>query len=195
MPRTFGVWRVRDNSGLNSAFLHQVRLLQWGLIKDAADENGFGLGQSIRDDAPRRFRVSGANIRHGAHLRLYYHDDPKAGPPDPTGPLDQMQTGVLTLPLYPTRDTDAQTGEPIWSTAVELEPRAYYTLMLGGARAPGVAAATGDVAPFSFPMVDAALDEPPRNSFAPMRWNFHFLEVVNADGTTGAGGWQRLRIE
>ncbi|MFK7885259.1 MAG: cytochrome c peroxidase [Gammaproteobacteria bacterium] len=189
-----GVWRVRDNEDLESVFLHQVRLLQWGLIKDGADANGFGLGADIRDDAPRRFQVAGNHIRHGARLHLHYHNDDAAAAPDPGGPLDQLKTGVLSLPLYPTDASDPVTGAPIWQTAVELEPHAYYQLMLGGPRAPGVAAALADNVPFTFPMVNASLDEPPHGLFSPLRWNFLFVQIENADGSTGEGGWQRLTL-
>jgi len=201
VPELQGAWAGINNStvpgdnGLGSIFLHTVRLYQWGLILEAPAENGFGLGQSLRHDAPRRFQVAAENVRHGARLWLAHHDDPAAGPPDPDGPLDQVQTSLIGLPLYPTDEVDPVTGRPIWQTAVELEPLAYYGLMLGGPKAPGVAAAYVDQKPFTFTMVDPKLDQPAAGQFDPLAWNFLYVAVVNADGTVGDGGWQRLRIE
>jgi hypothetical protein len=188
-------WANLDNAALGSIFVHTVRLYQWGLILEAAGEGGFGLGSALRHDAPRRFQVAGDNIRHGAQLVLAYHNDASAGPPNPSLPVDQLEVGLLTLPLYPTSRLDGPSQRPVWQTAVELEPLAYYALMLGGPWAPGVAAAYLDQTPFTFPMVDPVLDQPAPGQFNPLAWNWLYVFILNADGSLGDGGWQRLRIE
>lgn len=196
VPTMHGPTAIRDNTILESEFLHAYRLLQWGLIKDAVDADGFGLGDALREDAPRRFRVLGMDIRHGAKLVLTLNGTPVIDDPVLLRTIaTQPVTDTITLPLYATADTDPETGAPVWETAVELEPLAYYSLMLGGPGAPGVAAALTDEAPFTFPMVMPELDEPPAGSFAPMQWNWLGVRVRNADGTAGDGGRQRLRIE
>ncbi len=72
-------WAGADNThgGLSA---HTVRLLQHGLIASSPPgESGFGRGLTISHDAPRRLRVAGNNIRHGARLELFTHDDPDGG--------------------------------------------------------------------------------------------------------------------
>lgn len=194
VPELTGAWAQLNNSGLESIFIHTVRQFQWGLIQDAASENGFGLGTALRHDAPRRAEVSGQNIRHGAYLALAYSSDPAAGPPNPALPLDQSPFQVISMPLYATPDTNPASGDPIWRTAIELEPLMYYGLMLGGPAAPGVAATYLDQKPFE-PMLDPVLDQPFPGQFDPETWNFYYVFVVNTDGQIGDGGWQQWRIE
>ncbi|MCB1036787.1 MAG: hypothetical protein KDD47_23375, partial [Acidobacteria bacterium] len=169
---------------------HSIKLFQHGLIQEAVPQNGFGLGPPgtpLRHDAPRRFQVTGKNIRHGAQLHFFLPNDP-AGPPNPAGPLNQINTFRLALPLYPTAATDPNTGLPIWQTAVEIEPLLYYGMMLGGAFAPGVAQAFTDWF--------GTISEPaPPAFFDPLNWNFHYIRIVNQDGTTGDGGWQPIFVQ
>ncbi|MCB1057892.1 MAG: hypothetical protein KDD11_20515, partial [Acidobacteria bacterium] len=172
------------------AFSHTVRLLQNGLLQDAAAVGGFGLPM-IRHDAPRRFRVSGKNIRNGAHLEISYHCDTTlpATPPVTTlrpGDPGQVKTCELNLPIYPT-DLLSGDGTPVWETAVEAEHWLYYSLMLGGTNAPGVSAALADTS------VTIA-EPPPVGMFNPLPWNWVYVRVLNQDGTTGAAGWSRVTI-
>ncbi len=193
VPRIRGNWAELDNSSLQSIFIHTVRLFQWGLIIDGEADEGFGLGTRPRHDAPRRFQVSGENLGHGSWLHLAYHSEPGAPPVDPDGPLDQVNFEVISLPLYATSFVDEESGNPVYQTAVELEPLIYYGLMLGGPVAPGVAAAYLDHE-FTFPMEDPALDRPPPGEFDPEHWNYLFVAVSNGAGQIGFGGWQRLTI-
>ncbi|MDY7096351.1 MAG: hypothetical protein SX243_25530 [Acidobacteriota bacterium] len=171
------------------AFSHSVRLLQHGLLQDAPAPH-FGLPQ-IRHDAPRRFRVSGDNIRHGAQLEILYHcDESRDLPPDtslrPDHP-DQVELCELTLPIYPTDQVGTEES-PRWETAVEAEHWLYYSLMLGGENAPGVSAALGDFG-ITIP------EPPPVGTFSPVAWNWVWAQVRNLDGTLGAAGWQRVTIQ
>jgi len=184
-----------DNTTINGIWIHTLRLYQWGLIIDGALEGGFGTGTELRHDAPRRFQVSGKDLRHGASLVLAMQDDPSGGPPDPGLGLEQFDTREIVLPLYATDEVEPLSGHPIWQTAAELDPFAYYTLMLGGPHAPGVQAAFDDQEPFTFPMEIPAEDKPTPGNFDPLAWNWIHATVVNADGTASGGEWFRLRID
>ncbi|MEZ5988848.1 MAG: hypothetical protein R3F30_06945 [Planctomycetota bacterium] len=158
------------------ASLRSLRAMQYGMVQD-----GTNLGiKGLRHEAPRRLRVSGRDLRRGAQLVLFSPDDPTAPPPYRT----PRPVRTLVLPLNPTGDLDGR-GLPVWETSAELDPRQLYTLMLGGPRAPGVAAALAGTLP-----------EPPlKGTFDPTRWNLHWLWVVNADGTFATGDWQPLRMD
>jgi len=186
-------WANVNNVGLESRGLHFTRLFQWGLIQDAATENGFGLGTGLRHDPSRRFRVSGENFQTGAVLALAYPNDP-GGPPDPSGPFGETAFGLLTIPIYATDELDAR-GMPIWESAIQFEKEFYYGLMLGGPFAPNVAAAWLDQRPFTFPMQDPMLDRPFSNAFDPLLWNWYKAFVFNPDLNSGEGPWERLTIE
>jgi hypothetical protein len=171
-----GVWSGTTVPVAEPPSLRMVRLLQYGLIQD-----GPALGLTkLRHEAPRRFRVSGRDIRRGAKLVLYVPDDP-TGPP-PYASLDK--TIPLVLPLHPTHATGTN-GDAVWETAEEMEPALLYALCLGGFQAPGVGAAFAN-----------SLAEPPKKgAFDPGRWNKHLVLVINEDATYGSGGWQPLRIQ
>jgi hypothetical protein len=189
-------WRFFDNDPdtVKSAFVHSMRLLQWGLIQDAAGQNGFGFGIDLHHDAPRRLRVAGEDIRDGAQLILLQHADPTGGPPNPAGGPDQFATRQIVLPLYATDDTTPE-GLPIWETALELEPLVYYSWMMGGPEAPNVTAALTDYDFTQITLVDPVLDQPPVGTFDPVNWNLLYVRVENTDGGVGAGGWQPLQLE
>lgn len=197
VPTMSLLWAGLNNSARNSPYIHTLRLFQWGLIQDAAGQNGFGFGTGLHHDAPRRFQVSGDNIRPGAFLFVGYWNAATGGPPNPTVPPGPGQVALISFPLYPTDRTDPTNGNrPIYETAVELEPLLYYGLMLGGPFAPGVVPAFVDYGPtFTFPMVNAALDQPPVASFDPVAWNWLHLWVANSSTSLGVGGWQRLELE
>lgn len=155
--------------------LRALRLLQYGLVQDAGELRG------LRHEAPRRFRVSGREIRPGATLVLYVPNDPTTPPPYDKGfrPMIPIQ-----LPVYATGDKTI-TGAPIFATAVEADAQLTYVLSLGGPAAPGIKDA-----------FDGRLEEPPaKGTFDPGRWNKHWVWVVNEDGTYGTGGWQAIRLQ
>ncbi|MCA8968967.1 MAG: hypothetical protein KDC95_04265 [Planctomycetes bacterium] len=154
-------------------FLRTIRLFQHGLVTDGPSVGLTGL----RHDAPRRFRVSGANIRKGALLLIRI---PKRKPPYD----DVNDTWPVLVPVYPTNETSAD-GQPVWESAVEFEPLIYYGMMLGGPAAPGVASAWNNTLP-----------EPPSSgTFEPDTWNLHHVTVINTDSTIGIGGWQPLKLQ
>ncbi len=181
-------WADFNNGTLQAAFVHTVRLMQWGLVQDAVAQNGFGLS-SLHHAAPRRLRVAGKRIRDGATLILLQHADALA-----TGGPNQFATREIVLPLYA---TDQKTAEnlPIWETVLELEPIVYYSWMLGGPEAPGVEDALTDYLFTKFNLVDPNLDQPPVGSFDPLNWNLLYVQVKNTDGGTGDGGWQPLFVD
>ena len=185
-------WASGTNNQHGGASPHIIRLLQYGLIQSSPPaENAFGLGTQPRHDPPRRFRVASGNLRPGAELHLFVPvptGTPGAITTLPPSPNGAVSARLVRLPLYPTDDVQGTAPEevPIWETAVELDSLEYYTLMLGGLGAPGVATARADNA--------FALAEPPTFTFDATNFNWHYVRVRNADGTTTDGGWQRLRI-
>jgi len=180
--------------GFGGTHSHTVRVFQNALLTDGPSD-AFGLC-SVRHDAPRRFRVAGKGIRHGAKLHLFTHDDPSptALPPDPTlGPDDVGQVALLDieLPLYATGELTTE-GWAIWETATELEARIYYRLMTGRPlNFPGVLDSVTDL-DFLFLVNPEAQ---PAGNWDPVVWNQHFVRVVNEDLTSVDGGWQAIRIE
>ena len=108
--------------------------------------------------------------------------------------MSQVNVEVISFPVYPTGNRDANSGNPIYETAVELEPLIYYGLMLGGPAAPGVAKAYLD-SKFEFPLQDPVTDRPVTGQFDPLHWNYLYVLLTNEDNTWADGGWQRLRLE
>ncbi len=171
---------------------HTVRLYQNALLTDAP--GGFGLCQ-LRHEAPRRFRVSGKNIRHGAKLHLFVQDDAGLGAPITTLAVDdsgQVPTLEMQLPIHPTESLDPE-GDRIWETAAELEPLIYYRLMAGipTVGPPGV---LDQLTALEFNFAGDPEAQPP-GTWQPTIWNQHWVRVVNADSTSGDGGWQQLTLE
>jgi len=161
-----------------------LRTMQSALVIDAALQGGFGVtGQ--RHEVSRRLRVAGHDLRRGAVLQLHVPNDDV--PPDPDGPLGQIATRRLELTLHPSGERLAD-GREVWETAAELDALTAYTLMLGGPLAPGVLVATNDV-------LDIVPEPLVPGLFDPIGWNWHWVRVVNADGTAGDGGWQRLTMD
>ena len=141
-------------------------------------------------EAPRRFRVSGPNIRHGARLRLFLPSVFQAGPSRPSGfpGLDNVR---LEFPIYPTQPSDQ--SPIVWETAVEADAVFLYSLLAGSPISPAVSAALAN--PLDRKLDDLFLANPPQN------WNWYFVQVVNTvtvNGNTitifGNGGWQRLTL-
>jgi|GEM_PF-1265601 len=174
---------------------HTVRLYQNALLT-SAPPGGFGLC-SVRHEAPRRFRVLGENLRHGATLHLFIQDDPGGPPPDTTLRVDdpgQVATLELVLPLHPTGLT-VEGDLRVWETAVEMEPMLFYRLMAGPPSVAGILDAVTDV-DFKFQIFpESSPTNPPGLSWSPTIWNQHWVRVVNTDGTQVDLGWQPLTIE
>lgn len=158
-----------------------LRVMQWGLLQDAAPEGAFGL-PGLRHEAPRRLRVAARDLRFGASLHLFM---PDGAPPDTSQPLEASPTREIALNLHA---TGGRLGDlVVWETAVELDPLTAYALMLGGPDAPGVALAAYDT-------FDVLPEPPPAGTFDPLVWNWYWVSVRNADGSEASGGWQRLTI-
>jgi hypothetical protein len=164
--------------------LKSVRLLQRALLQFAP--SGFGLPQ-MRHEAPRRFAVTGDDIRHGARLQLRI---PNPTVPNLAPPFADLaaHTTLFEMNLYPTEQK--VDGKRVWETNVEADPLLVYTLLLGGPQAPGVGKAIGEPHdPFFSPENQVF----PPGTFDP-NWNTHHVVVVNEDGTSSPGSWQPLTI-
>jgi hypothetical protein len=114
---------------VEEVFAKTIQLFQQGLLNNPG--TSFGL-TGLRHEAPRRLRVRGTGIEHGAKL-LVGILDPNATPT--TDPLTTPRVTVA-LELHPT--AEFSNGQRVWETAAELDPFQLYQLMLGGAKAPGV---------------------------------------------------------
>ncbi len=134
-------------------------------------------------EPPRRFRVSGDNIRPGAKLLLGMNTYPQGS----GNPL-----AVLAMDLYPTRFKDGN-GNQVWETRQELDATMTMILLNGG--------------PYRPEVVDVFLRTPMANPalLNPSQWNDptssnptsgYQPTVCNEDGTIGpsSGNWQRLEI-
>lgn len=163
-------------------FPKAIRLMQHGLVSDGQGQYGL---TALRHEAPRRFAVAGHDILPGATLRLFVPASAVA--PNPSGPLSQIPTIELVLPLHPTAQTLGD-GRRVWESAVEAEPLVVYELLLGGPLAPGMPAVLDPV------QVLAAAEPPAAGTFDPHGFNWHYVRVKNPDGQEGDGGWQRLRL-
>lgn len=172
---------------------HTIRLYQNALLTDAAAQNGFGLC-SIRHEAPRRFRVAGKGIRHGARLRLWVPEDTNR-PNTAIGPRDPGQVNMreLVLPIHPTDERDDD-GLTIWETAAELDPRLFYRMMTGPPVHPLLGGILDKLNDRDFQFV-IALEALPPGTWDPPGFNNHFVVVENSDTSTVVGGWQPLSIE
>jgi hypothetical protein len=126
---------------------------------------------SLRHEPPRRFRITGNNIRPGAKLKL---EMAKGGPP--TNP---PETEALEMDLYPVQLSH---GLLAWETLVELDPLHTFALLNGGYFAPSVA--------------DVLMRADSTPTLDPTTWNFYRITVENEDGTSATNPtWQRLTIQ
>lgn len=165
-PVGSSIWALRH---LQNAVLQSPQI--WGVT-------------SRHHEPPRRFRVSGDNIRPGAKLLLGMNTylSPPANP-----------LAVIELDLYPTRYTDGN-GKQIWETRQELDGTMTMVLLNGG--------------PYRQEVVDVFLRTPMANPslLNPAQWNnptptnptsgYH-PTIWNEDGTIGPsmGNWQRLTVQ
>jgi len=191
---------------VGAPFLKTMRLFQYGILDSETD---YGL-PAPRHEAPRRFAVAGDSIQPGARLILSVPNPPL----DYAGidPIDAVEKGdfptlEIALPVFATGQQTPD-GRAIWETAVEVDAKSLYVLMLGGVGAPGmvntgaytVCSAFDICGSFGFPdpapIVEPTIDSPDFDSpYDPDRWNWHFVEVENPDGQVGVGGWHQLRLD
>ncbi len=156
--------------------LKTLRIFQQALL-DPQVPGGFGL-TGMRHEAPRRFRVSGQDIRAGAKLQIRI----ALGSAPPHANL--TNTKLIEVPIFPTSKYTLG-GEQIWESAVEADNLLIYQLMLGGMSAPGVADA-----------LHGLLPEPSNAAFQAVTWNKYHVTVENSDGTSGSGAsWQPITIQ
>ncbi|MBK8098795.1 MAG: hypothetical protein IPK26_16910 [Planctomycetes bacterium] len=132
----------------------------------AAQTDGFV--PALRHEPPRRFRVAGNNIRHGAKLGLAHVIAPAV---------------IVWFDLTAT-DLTMTSGERIWETTDELDALQTMAHLCGGYLAPGVLSVlSGDLSP----AVVASLD--------PQGWNWYYFTVRNEDQTTGVSSGFQLVID
>ncbi|MCA8944423.1 MAG: hypothetical protein KDB80_17805, partial [Planctomycetes bacterium] len=127
-------------NGPNPKSIRTIRIYQHALIDKAPQ---FGL-TAFRHEAPRRFRIAGRDIRHGAFLILTIAAD--ATTPPPYVPGDGHAVQIVATELFPTSEFTAD-GRRIWETTLEADPLVQYLLMLGGPFAPDTVAAFFDNVP------------------------------------------------
>lgn len=117
----------------------------------------FGVN-TLHHEPPRRFRVSGDNIRPGAQLLIGI----------PTTNPGAFPVQVLQVDLYPTGYTNAD-GDQIWESEQEIDSIITLALLNGG--------------PFAPDVVNVALRQTTTPNLQPALWNSYAFAVVNEDGT------------
>ena len=154
-------------------------------LQDAVIGPQFGV-PFLRHEPPRRFRVSGRNIRPGARLAIAMRSDgftePDAIVTDPDVMItDPTSIAIIWMPLFPTRFVSG--GMPVWETEAEADATITMALLNGGLWAPGVAEILlGTV--------------PPNRPLDPETWNSFLVGVLNEDDTLNRDlEWQVLRVQ
>ena len=144
-----------------------LRTLQQSVV------NAGGMGvPAVRHEPPRRFRITGDNIRPGAKLLIGI----ASGASPASFPVQ-----VMTLDLYPT--THTSNARRIWETQVELDAMHTFALLNGGYWAPDVA--------------NVMLRTNSAPSLQPALWNQYLVAVLNEDGALGfnLSNWQVLKVQ
>jgi hypothetical protein len=154
-------------------------------LQDAVIGPKFGV-PLLRHEPPRRFRVSGRNIRPGARLAIAMRSDGFTQPDvivtDPDVMIaDPTSIAIIWMPLFPTRFVSG--GMPVWETEAEADATITMALLNGGLWAPGVAEILlGTV--------------PPNRPLDPETWNSFLVGVLNEDDTLNKDlEWQVLRVQ
>lgn len=145
----------------------------FGLVSRAAVD-GATYEPKLMSEPPRRLRVTGNSIRHGARLRL--------GVPRALPPTSDLET--VDLPIFPT-DRFTALNERIWETAVELDVLWQLAFLNGGLHAPGV----NDQIHFT-PLATGL-------PFDPTNWNKYSVQVVNETAPPSApqSPWPSLTVQ
>ncbi|MGE3172844.1 MAG: YncE family protein [Planctomycetota bacterium] len=175
-PNTFheGITDLNRNLSLTPV----VGTTQWRIetlrsaVIGSATPPVFGIPASLRHEPPRRFRVSGKDIRPGAKLFLLMPD----GTLDASGAPKFFDIG-LEMRLFPTKYQRGQAPNnltAVWETEVELDALQTMYFLCGGPFAPGVP----DVVNQSLTL------PPPPTSLNPQVFNQFVVVVQNEDGTT-----------
>lgn len=176
MERTFYLPGSGSGNSVKPRFSHQAQIFMQEQVMNAATGPSpvpgapFGVTEK-KHEPPRRFRVSGDNIRHGAVLTIYLLDE-----------VNPERHGYrANLPLFPTGHTVPSTGERYWETAVEIDGEMTLALLNGGPDRVGVRELL-DLEKFS-PFAPTQTD-PSQNNY--------FWAIVNEDGT--GSGWKQSPI-
>ncbi|MEM7249061.1 MAG: hypothetical protein AAF533_27320 [Acidobacteriota bacterium] len=179
-----------------------IRIYQYALL-------GGGPIQGLdapRHVVPRRFRVSGHDLVHGAMLNLLVPTDQPPNPGVPPTSPNQARMVHLELPLHPTNERNS--GAPIWETSVEIDPLFVYRMMTGQPTWPtGTDAASNNIMQ-GFAVVDHRLSgttsfhvdptDPthlPFTTFNPSFWNRQYAWLTNGDGQDVPLGWVSVSLE
>ncbi|MBK8099319.1 MAG: hypothetical protein IPK26_19590 [Planctomycetes bacterium] len=153
---------VWSGPGAPPQSLAATRTLQTALV------GSFGV-PALRHEPPRRFRVTGDNIRPGARVSLAMATStPGTWPGQP-----------VWFDLHATRYK--VNGRTVWETTEELDPMQTLAWLCGGYWAPGVA--------------EILQGLPQTRPLAPAVWNRFAVAVQNEDSTLGLSPtWQVLTI-
>jgi len=170
-------------------------------ILQAGFKNSIGSPQNpstvvLNHEPPRRFRVSGNDIRPGAVLCLHI---PTTAP---NGPNPDWK--MIELPLYPSDKVD--NGRRIWETAVEADNVMAGVFANGGWWSPGIDQKKALSPTSVLTRKNTVVGNPPTygpwnqlntiNIFKRAVWNNYRIEVVNEDGTrSGLFTNQAINIE
>lgn len=122
-----------------------------------------GIPATRRHEPPRRFCVSGTNIRPGARMFLFMSDG--------TSPTTFFSIG-MDMPIFPTTAT-TPSGVPIWETELELDQLQTFVFLAGGPFAPGVQ-----------PLLNTVFGGPPPAVPLNAAFNQYKVIVVNEDGSS-----------
>lgn len=179
VPNTAWVDAVRFNLGLHLGASPDIDVLSstdplilgttaWALrTLQNAVLGQFGVPSSPRHEPPRRFRVTGTNIRPGARLIL---ESPNEDP--------------IEMDLYPVMadgpDMDSDLDDVVWETFQEMEALHVFALLNGGFR-------DGEV-------VDVLLRRADGSGLDPSMNNVYTITVVNEDDTDVTATSQVLTI-
>jgi hypothetical protein len=157
-----------------------IRLMQRGYL---------GSGAALHHEPPRRFRVSGDNIRPGAVLGLNI--------PKVSNPTSQSDYYTVQLPIYPTDKSSPTTGKRVWETAVEADPHVAGMLALGGYWAQGIDPTSTSTSVLLRSVVNPITESTFNGAtyFNPSVWNKYLVDVINEDGTSVRVTNQQVTLE
>ena len=160
-------WVLAPND--TSPSVGAIQDLAAAVLADQASGAGqFGLAGQ-QHEPPRRFRVTGDNIRSGATLALAF---------SATNP-----NAVLLLPIYPTEHTEVSENgvtRTIWESTIEADDLQTMAFLCGSVFTPGV--------------LDVIRFTPPSQALSPSTFNLPNVLVINEDGSSSAPVAQPLTV-